>query len=503
MPIQPLKPGAYSATAQARMLSEGRASLDELQRQISSGKKSETWGGLGVGRIVSIDARARTSEIEGYRQSIASAQGRLAPMDRVMTQLAGISDETRSSAAAPPFDPGPTGRTSQQTFAKSRFEEVVSLLNTSVQGRFLFAGRASDRPPVLDAKSLLDGDGAGRAGVRQMIAERKAADLGSGSGRLVIGGAGATASLSEEAAGLPFGFKLAGFQSNSSAITATAPSGAPASASFTVTGAPLDGETVEVLLSLPDGSQERVSLTARTTLSPAGVAGAFAIGATPAATAANLRTALAATVAQEASTSLMAASAQAASAAFFAGTPSSPPLRVPSPAATATTLVAGTAANTVIWYQGDETSASARGTAAVRADGELTVQVGAEAREEGFRRLLSSLASFATESFAPNAIDQGRHEDLVRRMRSALSEQPGAQQVKHIQGELGFAATTLRKADDRHVQRLNLLATAIADVEDINTEETAAKLLSQQTKLQASYQTTAILSRLTLTDYLR
>jgi flagellin-like hook-associated protein FlgL len=88
-------------------------------------------------------------------------------------------------------------------------------------------------------------------------------------------------------------------------------------------------------------------------------------------------------------------------------------------------------------------------------------------------------------------------------MRAVLSDAPGAQQVKHIQGELGFAATTLKKVDDRHGQRLNLLATAIADVEDINTEETAAKLLAQQTKLQASYQTTAILSRLSLVDYLR
>jgi flagellin-like hook-associated protein FlgL len=502
MPIEPLKPGNYAATAQARMLTDARLSLDELQRQIASGKRSETYGGLGSGRMVSIDARARVSELEGYRQSIASAQGRLGVMDHVLTQLAGIAEETRSAAAAPPFDPGPTGRTSQQTFARQRFQEAVSLLNTSVQGRHLFAGRDTGESPVIDALTLLEGDGAGRAGIRQMIAERKAADLGTGSGRLAVGGAGPVATLAPEAAGLAFGFRVAGVQSNSAAIAAGAPAGTPPAASFTVTGTPLEGETVEVLLDLPDGSQERISLTARATLTPAGVAGAFAIGATPAATAANLRMALDATVRQEAATSLMAASAQAASAAFFAGTPSAPPLRVPSPAASATALVAGTAADTVIWYRGDE-SAGARGTAIVRADGDLTVQVGAAANEEGFRRLLSSLAAYASETFQPNATDQGRHEDLVRRMRAVLSDAPGAQQVKHIQGELGFAATTLKKVDDRHGQRLNLLATAIADVEDINTEETAAKLLAQQTKLQASYQTTAILSRLSLVDYLR
>ena len=43
----------------------------------------------------------------------------------------------------------------------------------------------------------------------------------------------------------------------------------------------------------------------------------------------------------------------------------------------------------------------------------------------------------------------------------------------------------------------------IADVEDVSNEETAAKLLSLQTKMQAAYQTTAIISRLSLTEYLR
>jgi flagellar hook-associated protein 3 FlgL len=501
MPIEPLSPGGYRATNNARTLASGRATLDDLQRQIATGKKSETWGGLGSARMASLDARGKTSEIQARRDAIQQTQGRLALMDRVLGQIGRIADEARSNAVIPQFNPDATGRTSQQTLARQRFEEVVSLLNTEVNGRSLFSGRASDRQPVIDAKTILDGDGAGRAGVRQMIAERKAADLGSGTGRLTIGGGGANVTLTEEAAGLPFGFRIAGVQSNSPAVLPNAPAGSPASAGFTVTGTPLANETVEVLLDLPDGTQERISLTARASSLPPGTTGAFEIGATPAITAANMRTALAATVAQKASTSLMAASAHAASAAFFAGTPSAPPMRVPPPAATATALVAGSAANTVIWYKGDDTAGSARATAIVQAETGLSVEVGAAANEEGFRRVLSSLAAYATESFT--SADQGRHEDLVRRMRETLTERPGAQQVKHIHGEIGFATATLKRADERHSQRLNLLANTISEVEDANTEETAAKLLAQQTRLQASYQTTAILSRLSLAEYLR
>jgi hypothetical protein len=49
---------------------------------------------------------------------------------------------------------------------------------------------------------------------------------------------------------------------------------------------------------------------------------------------------------------------------------------------------------------------------------------------------------------------------------------------------------------------LNFFETARAGVEDANDEEVAASLLTLQTRLQATYQTTSILSRLSLVNYL-
>ena len=66
-----------------------------------------------------------------------------------------------------------------------------------------------------------------------------------------------------------------------------------------------------------------------------------------------------------------------------------------------------------------------------------------------------------------------------------------------------MSSVTMKMADERHKTKLNFVETIISDVEDSNQEETAAKLLSLQTKMQAAYQTTAIISRLNLTDYLR
>ena len=51
----------------------------------------------------------------------------------------------------------------------------------------------------------------------------------------------------------------------------------------------------------------------------------------------------------------------------------------------ATGMIAGTAANTVIWYTGETGSDPARSTATARIDQSLAVSYGARANEDGIR----------------------------------------------------------------------------------------------------------------------
>ena len=89
----------------------------------------------------------------------------------------------------------------------------------------------------------------------------------------------------------PFGFKLASVSSSLSNATVTGPSGSPASLSVDLSGGnPNDGDSLMLRFNLPDGTSANLTLTA-TSSSPPG-ANQFSIGATPAATAANLQTAL-------------------------------------------------------------------------------------------------------------------------------------------------------------------------------------------------------------------
>ena len=171
-------------------------------------------------------------------------------------------------------------------------KEAIDLLNVDANG----ATRSPAAPPTKSRGKfydlILNGDGS-HAGLKQLIAERKAADLGStGLGRLTLTPAAAGVTVSEGAPGLPFGFKISGAAADGSGIVASFTAGPPASAGLTLAGQPADGDKVRLVLTLPDGTQQTVELTARTTVSPGAPENAFAIGASIAATAANLATAM-------------------------------------------------------------------------------------------------------------------------------------------------------------------------------------------------------------------
>jgi flagellar hook-associated protein 3 FlgL len=216
MPISPLTPGAFRATNSARVLTETRLQLDDLQRQLATRKKSETYGGLGAARITALDMRAKLSEVQGYRETIISFQFRARQLDLNLTAIGKVSDDLRSYAVMPQYDLDALGKTTMQKHFVTRLDEAIDMLNWQSNGVHIFGGRKTDQKPVLDSQTMLYGDSAGRAGVSQMIAERKAADFGTAPnvGRITQGGAGTAATLTEDGVH-PFGFKLSAASSTS------------------------------------------------------------------------------------------------------------------------------------------------------------------------------------------------------------------------------------------------------------------------------------------------
>lgn len=501
----------------ARTQSELRSQLDDLTQQLSTGKKSTTYAGLGAGGAVSLSMRARLASAESYQATGATVGVRVNLMATALTGLENLGAQYKTIDANS-FDLTTAGLTVDQSQAAADLQEAIAQLNTEVGGRYLFSGRSTDVKPVLTADAIMNDDG-DKAGLKTVIAERKLADLGAdGRGRLdVSDAAGGTFTVAQEASG-PFGFKLSSASSTLTGGVAEGPTGDPATLTLGATGTPKEGETVAIGLTLPDGTTENLTLTAREVASDDALqAGEFRIGATPEETAANMRAAFDASLKTLASTSLTAASAVEAGEAFFDTAAGAEPARVAgfdgAYASDAERMAAlqnasaltttGTAEKTVSWYQGENAGDDPRRTATAAVDDGVTVAYGARANEDGPATIIRNLAVFSAMSFSPADGDaKARYAALASRTANGMGATETTSAIKTIAVDLASANTSIKAADDRHDATKALAESAISGVENVSKEEVTLKILSLQTSLQASYQVTATLKQLSLLNFL-
>jgi flagellin-like hook-associated protein FlgL len=596
--------------------------LTILQSQLTTGKKSTSYSGMGANEGFAIAARAQLANISAFTDTQTNVNTDISIANTALQGMVNIRNTVQSGAASTLRTLNSTGQTDAQQTAASQFSAMLGILNTQAGSRFLFSGSAINTPSVASPDDILNGTPT-QAGLKQVISERKQADLGTaGLGRVVITSPTTTSvKVAEDVAGSPFGLKLSTVSSTLTGATITGPTGSPAAISVALGVAnPNDGDAVNFTFNLPDGTTESIKLTASSATPPP--AGSFAIGLTPTATATNLNAALTSAIGTLANTSLVAASAIEAGNDFFnttgtatgaavnnklaapitgatllsgaAGTdslgadfvagdtitvngtqiafvaagatgnqlnvtdsvqtllskidsitgtsiPSTisggvialhtdnaaslsvtssnagafaalgfagpatatvPPLRVGAPFGTATSLVSGTPANTVSWYTGEAGPGPARATGTARIDQSGTVQFGIRANEQGIRSQLQAMAVFSavTTTTGPNATLQV--QALSERVAKNLLTQPGEQSMEDIQTDLATAQLTIKNTKTRQTQTQGMLQDIVDQAEGVSRDQVASEILALQTSLQASYQTTAMLSQLSLTKFL-
>jgi flagellin-like hook-associated protein FlgL len=496
MAVNSVQPGITTLSFSIQNL---KSQLDNLQTQLATGKQSTTYAGMGANEGFAIAARSQLSDISAFTDTMSNVGTTISVSNTALQSLLDIKNQVQTVVNGGSGTLNQLGQTVVQQVGTSELSSMIDILNTQSGDRYIFSGGAIQTPAVASMDSILNGNGA-QAGLKQVIAERLQADQGTGTGRLVITAPTATSvQVAEDASPSPFGLKLASVTSTLTGATVTGPAGVPAAASVDLGATnPNNGDTITYTFNLPDGSQEQIALTASTANPPP--AGSFAIGATSTATAANLQAALTTAIGNLSDGALVAASAIAASNDFFG----SPPQRVgTAPFSTATTLVAGTPANTVSWYTGDAGAGPARGTAVARIDQSQTVQYGMRANEQAIRSLLQGAAVSAAVTFSPadpNAQAQITAFDL--RVGQSLNPQPGQQTIQDIQSDLANAQEAMKDAGTRQSQTQVTLQSIIDQAENASPDKVASEILALQTSLQASYQTTAQLSQLSLVKFL-
>lgn len=625
----------YATSPLGQAITSLNNQMTNLSTQLATGEKSTNYAGMGVNEGFAIAARSQLASISAFTDTISNVGTTIKSANNALEAISSLSGQVQSSAASTPRTLDSSGKTIAQENASAELSSMIGILNTPSGNRYLFSGSAINTPATVPVDEMMNGTTT-QAGLKTVMAERATADgaVPGGTGRLLITNPAATppatstvVSVAEDAAGSPFGLKLSQVTSSLTGATVTGPSGSPAAISIALGATnPNAGDQISFTFNQPDGTTASVQLTATTTSPPP--TGSFLIGATPAATAANLNTALNTAVGTVANTTLVAASAIEAGNDFFntasvatgnsvvtnqavppaaitaattlsgstgtdslspgftagdtltingttltfvngaagsgqisttatvgnllsaidsitgTSTPSTidggkveihtddaaslsissspagaigdlgfsgtsitapvPPLRVSgTPLSSATSLVAGTSANTVQWYTGNSGPGSARSSSTARIDSAITVQYGAQANESAIRSQLQSIAVFAAFTASPTGSNSAAQiSALSQSIATNLTPQAGQQTIQDIQSDFARAQTVMQDTSARQAQSQTMLQNMVDNTETVSTQTVASEILALQTSLQASYQTTSMMSQLTLTKYL-
>ncbi|MDF9861785.1 hypothetical protein M2437_000767 [Methylorubrum pseudosasae] len=103
----------------------------------------------------------------------------------------------------------------------------------------------------------------------------------------------------------------------------------------------------------------------------------------------------------------------------------------------------------------------------------------------------------------PGTVDTARFEAVSSRAANLLTAGTSQQSLEQIGTDFGLAASSMANAKSVANTTKATLQDSLDGVDTVSTEEVAAKLLSLQTQLQASYKVTSILSEMSLVNYLR
>lgn len=281
-----------------KAVSKLNASLQQLQMQLASGEKAQTLSELGNDRVFDLTLRSRISRLDAFGTNIDTSQLRIDFLDNAVTRLNEIEADVRGDFSASGIGANGISLASATQTSRARLDEILSILNSDLNGRQMFAGNQTDSKPVVTTDMLLNGDGT-HAGLKQLISERKRADAGgltalgdatNGHGRIDIDliqlsssipGAPNEVQIAESAiANGPTVTGIATTLANAASVTVAPVGGAPAPATVTFAGAPdliADGDQITVSVQRPGGAIEPYTFTAVTTLTVPPVEGEFLI----------------------------------------------------------------------------------------------------------------------------------------------------------------------------------------------------------------------------------
>src|SRR6202048_835559 len=179
--------------------------LTTLQSQLTTGKKSTSYAGMGVNEGFAIAARSQLANISAFSDTMSNINTNIGVANTALQSMVDIGKTVQNSANSSSQALNSSGQTIGQQTAAAQLSSMLAILNTQCGDRFLFLGSATNTPSVSPSDNIRNGTST-QAGWKQVISERQQADVGtSGLGRVVISAPTPTSvQVAEDVAGSAF-----------------------------------------------------------------------------------------------------------------------------------------------------------------------------------------------------------------------------------------------------------------------------------------------------------
>lgn len=139
---------------QTTSINQSRQQLDTLQRQIATGKKANIFASLGDQVQEVQRLRSDVKILDSYSKSIDRASVRTSVMNTAMTEMNDFAVELRNALTDIPKNSSDPDFEYVQELARSNLPYMNQLLNTEVNGRYVFSGSETSVKPVQDLPRL-------------------------------------------------------------------------------------------------------------------------------------------------------------------------------------------------------------------------------------------------------------------------------------------------------------------------------------------------------------
>src|SRR5262249_11983213 len=121
-----------------------RSQLDDLQRQLGTGQKADTFAGLGSQSGLTVGLNAQLAALGSYDETITNVSTRINLGQTALTEMSNVAQSVKAATLQPKFDIDSSGQTSVQKTARDQLDQLLGLINTQAGDRYLFSGSGTD-----------------------------------------------------------------------------------------------------------------------------------------------------------------------------------------------------------------------------------------------------------------------------------------------------------------------------------------------------------------------